>query len=51
MGWEWEWEYDTPLLFCEFKGETTGDTVDIDDKELSPELWALALSVIEPDDG
>ena len=26
-------------------------TVDIDDKELSPELRALALSVVKPDDG
>ena len=44
-------EHDTPLLFCESKGETIGDTVDIDDKELPPELQALALSVVGPDDG
>ena len=33
------------------QGETIGDTVDIDDKELPPELQTLAMSVVKPADG
>lgn len=41
-------EHDTDLGV---QGETAGDTVDIDDEELPPELHTLALSVVKPDDG
>lgn len=38
-----------PLVLCEFRGETTGDGEDIEERELPSELHTLALSVVESD--